>query len=355
MICYNFSMPRKLIYSLLGFWILSLGFSTHAATPEAHSALAQRLTRLCASYEAKVGVTFIDLRSGRELSINGDRPFLAASVAKVPVMAAAFHLADRGELDLQKKLRFREKDKLGGSGILQWMRGGTSYTRWNLARMMIVLSDNTATRLLVNDLGLPAVNAYINSSGLLQTSIVDPTMLNEPPAVSLNKTSPRDMARLLAMIGHSQGFSPQSKKEMLSFMRNQRYRWGIWRGVPPGTVVADKTGNIEGVLNDAGIVFTKQGNYILSVFTNGFKKQRDARLFINRVSQACYEEFTGQKLSLQPSVKSKRRSGRYARVSNRKLRLSRRRSPAPRHYRAVAPRLSRPGIRASKPLKGSSL
>jgi beta-lactamase class A len=319
-----------------------LGFVSQAATLEANG-LAARLTALCASYEAKVGVAFIDLRNGEGFAINGSQTFPAASVAKLPVMAAAFHLSDLGRLDLQGKLVFREEDKLGGSGILQWMRGGAAYTRWNLARMMIVLSDNTATCLLVNDLGLPAVNGYIKTVGLQQTEIVDPTMLNEPPSTALNMTTPLDMAHLLALIARSQGFSPQSKKEMLSFMRNQRYRWGIWRGVPAGTVVADKTGNIDGVLNDAGIVYTKHGNYIISIFTNGFKKQRDARLFINQVSRAAYEEFTGEKvydpkpvkrkpakkklnakrkLSRRPFAKSKQPQGRSGRLSGRKSRTS---------------------------------
>ena len=121
---------KKLIITFVALLLCTRSF---AAALDVNSSLAQRLTKLCATYEAKVGVAFIDLRSGAEFSINGDLPFMAASVAKVPVMAAAFHFSDLGRYDLQQKLPFREEDKLGGSGILQWMRGGTSYTRWNLA------------------------------------------------------------------------------------------------------------------------------------------------------------------------------------------------------------------------------
>jgi beta-lactamase class A len=321
-------MRKRALIIIVALIVCGRGF---AATLEADSGLALRLTKLCASYEAKVGVAFIDLRSGDEFAINGRQQFMAASVAKVPVMAAAFHLSDLGRIDLQKKIIFREEDKLGGSGVLQWMRGGTAYTLWNLARMMIVLSDNTATRLLVNDLGLPAVNGYLKASGLQQTVIVDPTMLNEPPAGSINKTTPLDMAHLLAMISRSQGFSSQSKKEMISFMRNQRYRWGIWRGVPAGTVVADKTGNVDGVLNDAGIVYTKHGNFIISIFTSGFTKQHDARLFINQVSRAAYEEFTGEKVyDPQPA---KRKLARKKVSAKRRPLLQRQHRARPRHAR----------------------
>ncbi|MDD5594602.1 MAG: class A beta-lactamase-related serine hydrolase [Candidatus Margulisbacteria bacterium] len=291
--------------------VLLLCRAVQAALPAVDNSLFNRLEKLAAPHGQAVGLAFIDLKTGQELSINGSQEFPAASVAKVPVMAAAFHLSDLGQVDLQKKIRFRNEDKLGGSGVLQWLKGGTSYTIWNLVRMMIVLSDNTATRLVVNTLGLPTVNEYIKSLGLAETLIVDNTMLNEPPALNINKTSPLDLAHLLVKIYRAQGFTTQSKNEMLSFMRNQRYRWGIWRGVPPGTVVADKTGNVDGVLNDVGIVYTKQGNYVLSVFTNGFKKQREARIFINEVSRACYEEFTGETVSDPLPAKKKIVRKRY--------------------------------------------
>ena len=127
-------------------------------------------------------------------------------------------------------------------------------------------------------------------------------MLVEPPAVENNLTSPLDMAILMQKIYLQEGFSLSADKEMISFMRNQRYHWGLWRGVSPGTVIANKTGNLEGILNDVGIVYTKKGDYILSVFTQGFKKQREARLIINNISKIAYEEFTGEKLA-EPKTK----------------------------------------------------
>jgi beta-lactamase class A len=208
---------------------------------------------------------------------------------------------------------------------------------------MIVLSDNTATKLLVDCIGMPQINTYLKNAGIEDSAITDPTMLKEPPAFDNNRTTPLDMARLLKKIYHGEGFSLRGKKEMLSFMRQQRYRWGLWRGVPPGTVIADKTGNLEGILNDVGIVHTKQGNYILSVFTHGFKKQRDARRFINELSRAAYEEYTGEKviqkqakskktkkitkrrLRHRPSVKYQRRSGHRGAASGHKSRTYRRR------------------------------
>lgn len=306
--------------------------------------LNQKILNLTSPYPNKIGFAFFDLKSGCQLSQNGSQEFPAASVAKVPVMAAAYYLADLGKLNLDKKIKFHESDKLGGSGILQWIKGGKIYTLRNLIRLMIVLSDNTATKLVVDAIGTPEINSYLHSIGLYNTIIADPSMLVEPPANNNNLTSPHDMNTLIAKIYFSDGFSAAARQEMLGYMANQRYRWGIWRGVAPGTIVADKTGNLAGILNDIGIVFTKKGDYLLSVFTRDFTRQREARIIINEISRLIFEECTGtkvvfpkkikrkyvkkriyrkktitkQRLRRRPSVKSRQRLGRRGAVSSRR-------------------------------------
>jgi beta-lactamase class A len=231
-------------------------------------------------------------------------------------------------LDLGGKIVFKESDKVGGSGVLQWMRPGKAYTLRNLCRLMIVLSDNTATRMLVDHIGQKRINNYLAGVGLPHTVVMDPTMLREPPASGINQTTPAEMAYLIVQIKEGHGFSKKSSAEMLSYMKNQRYRWGIWRGVAPGTMVADKTGNLERIFNDAGLVYTRSGNYVLSVFTQGLKK-RPARELINQISRIAYEEYTGEKvipakktikrkLSRRPSAKYRPPSGRRGAVSGRK-------------------------------------
>ena len=328
--CYN-QKVKKIVLAI----ILTALYAASALAD-----LQQKLERLAATTEGQVSIAFLDLKSSQEVSVNGDQPLPAASVAKVPVMCAAFHLADSGKLDLQRRLKFRESDKLEGAGVLRWMKAGQEYTLWNLVRLMITLSDNSATRLVVNTVGLPAIESYIKSSGLKQTRVIDPTMLVEPPALNNNLTSASDMARQLVLIHNCRGFSKTSAKQMIAWLNYQRYRWGIWRGVPPGTYVANKTGHLDGVLNDVGLVYTKKGTYALAVLTAGFKNNSHARQLINDISRTVYEEYTGErvarpeakgqrpkvikrKLSRRPSAKSKRRSGRSGRPSYHKSRLSR--------------------------------
>ncbi|MFA4844648.1 MAG: serine hydrolase [Candidatus Margulisiibacteriota bacterium] len=295
----------------------------------ARADLAARVQRLTAPYGNKVGFTFLDLKSGRQLSVNGSREYPAASVAKVPVMACALHLSDLGQLNLKKKVLFRESDKLEGAGVLRWIPAGQEYTLWNLLRLMITLSDNTATRLAVLSVGTTEINSYVKELGLRQTRVIDPTMLVEPPATNNNLTTPDEMAKVVAAIYCRRGFTKGAAKQMITWMNYQRYRWGIWRGVPPGTYVANKTGQLEGILNDVGIVYTKKGDYILSIFTWGFPKVREARILINELSRAAYEEYTGEKvLDPRPAKRAAivRRNGRPVKKTALKRRAFKKRT-----------------------------
>ena len=302
------------------------------------NSLVSKINQLTATREANVGMAFIDLKTGWQFSVNGTTEFPTASVIKLAVLATSYHLSELGELDLGEKLTMKESDRLGGSGVLQWMKAGRAYTIWNLNRMMIVLSDNIATKMLVDRIGMTQINNYLREIDVKQTALVDHTMLNEPPSAEVNMSTPLDMAYLVQRIKEAHGYSLNSSKEMLSFMRNQRYHWGIWRGVAPGTIVADKTGNLDYILNDVGIVYSKAGNYILSIFTRNMKKH-EARVLINEISRICYEEYTGEKvqravkvvkakkarkviikrkLLRRPSVKYRPRSGHRGAASSRK-------------------------------------
>ncbi|OGC32970.1 hypothetical protein A2311_05440 [candidate division WOR-1 bacterium RIFOXYB2_FULL_48_7] len=326
----------------LKFFIGLLAWNVFCQTAWSYDPLAlqAKLNHQLAPFKHKVGVAFIDLKTGDILQVNGSMEFPAASVAKVPVMAAAYHLVELKQLNLAEKLKLRKEDKVGGSGYLQWMKPGTVMSLKDLIGLMIMRSDNTATKMLVDRIGLGNINQYLQANDIKNTVLNDHTMLVEPPSNNNNRTCPLDMAYLTLKIQESYGFDKDSSQEMLYFMKNQRYRWGIWRGVPPGTIVADKTGNLTGILNDVGVVYTKAGNYVLAIFTRNFPKKREGRKIINDVSRLVYEEYTGEKvptpevktkkrlkrkiiakrkLSRRPSVKSRRLKGHSGRTSGHKL------------------------------------
>lgn len=308
--------------------ILGALSSQAALNPASEQRIIERVNKLAAFHGKKIGVAILDVKSNWQFAVNGTMEFPAASVAKVPVMMTAYHLADLKEFDLDQKVVYKPSDKLGGAGVLQWMPPGKVFTIRHLMLYMIEVSDNTATKIVAETLGLDKIKAYLRQINITQTRVTDPTMLKERPAADVNLTTPLDMAHLMYRINNShQTFSPASAKEMLVYLKRQKYHWGIWRGVAPGTVVADKTGHVDGVLNDVGIVYTKSGAYILSVFTYGFTKKSQARIFINDISRAVFEEYTGtklptktikRKLSRRPSARSRRRTGRSGRPSDRR-------------------------------------
>ncbi|MBN2058032.1 MAG: serine hydrolase [Candidatus Saganbacteria bacterium] len=257
--------------------------------------LDKELHQLISAYPNQVGICFIDLESGRELQINGRWKFPAASIAKLPVMATVYHLSEINALDLDETIELQDEDKVGGSGLLRWIRTKRQYRLRDLARLMIVSSDNTASHMLVKRVGLENINAYMNNGlSLCSISITDPTMLLEPTSEAANTASPADTAYLLARIQDGPTFSSEARAEMLGYLKQQRYRWGLRRGLPAGTMVADKTGNHNKVMNNAGIIYSPAGDYILSVFTFGLEDKNAAQDLIRDISQLVYKIFTGE-------------------------------------------------------------
>ena len=298
------------------------------------SSLAINFTRLETNlhqkldkYGEKVGLVFIDCKTQTVISLNGDKTYVAASVIKLPIMAAVFKEYEQGKLLFADKVNVTKDMILPGSGVLQWLKPNT-YTLWNLTRMMISLSDNTATYIMADKLGLDKLNDYCRLLDLRSTVIRDKTALVEPPSQEVNMTSPLDMAYLLLKIYYREGFTEDSSKSMLAFMENQYYRWGICRPLPRGVKVANKTGNLDGVLNDVGIVFTPAGDYILSIFTQEFPKKREAREIINAVSAQIYETYqpgkiTAEQKKLKKVVKKKKVIKKIKKVTRKKKRKKR--------------------------------
>jgi len=284
---------KKLIFLL----ILALYLSSSAEAAN-FTNLETNLHNKLDKYGEKVGLVFIDCKTQTVISINGDKTFVAASVIKLPIMAAVFKEYEKGMLSFSEQVEVTKDMKLPGSGVLQWLKPN-SYTLWNLTRMMISISDNTATYIMADKLGLEKLNDYCRSLDLRSTVIRDKTALVEPPSGEVNVTSPLDMAYLLLKIYYRDGFTENSSKSMLAFMQNQYYRWGICRPLPRSVKVANKTGNLDGVLNDVGIVFTPAGDYILSIFTQGFPKKREARVIINAISAQVYETYQPGKIAAE--------------------------------------------------------
>ena len=284
------------------------------------SDIEQRVTALVAAFRGTIGVAATDLVSGEEIAVNADVRFPTASTIKVAVMVEAYQQAATGALTLDTTLALRDEDKVGGAGVLNGLHGGLTLTVRDLVHLMIVLSDNTATNLLVARLGTARVNERMASLGLANTKLFRPTFRDGRADVhpelerefGLGMTTPRDMARLMALIADGKLVSPEASAAMLATLRRQQDRAMIPRLLPQvdGLQVGNKTGTdaekhagADGVRRhvrgDVAIVTAPGLRYAIAILAREVEDTRsgvenEAVVTAARVSRLIYEHFVNR-------------------------------------------------------------
>lgn len=219
-------------------------------------------------YAGEVGLLITDL-TGRELyALNPDRVFPAASTIKVPLLVMALEAAQAGQLDLSARVTLRAQDRVPGSGVLHELGAGLALTWEDVLTLMVIVSDNTATNLLIERLGLERVARWLEARGLGSTRLIGPLQL--PPERrnaaqrrgERNRTSARDQVGLLAALARGELLDPAHTGLALSILERQQQRDLLGRHVPRGADgeplyrVASKSGELNGVHHDVGLLFT---------------------------------------------------------------------------------------------------
>ncbi len=251
---------------------------------------------------APLGFVFKDLNSGEVIHYHGDEPFPTASAYKIYILAELFRKVSAGECSLSDRLTLTEEIKSPGSGILQVVDGGASLTLKDYATLMMILSDNTATDVLFTFLGRDNIKKnVIDALELKHTKcdwgcnqLLDITMEKHGrtyeqmladnggvrPSYHNSKwfrceteendqTAPLEAAKILELLYRGQWVSPQASEGMLDIMKICRTNSRIPKNLPEDTVVAHKTGTIDRLCVDIGIVYAPKGDYILCLFYNG--------------------------------------------------------------------------------------
>jgi beta-lactamase class A len=234
-------------------------------------------------------VAFEDLSSGQRLLLNADDRTHAASLMKVPVMMTVFHLAERGELDLDRPVTVKNTfaSLIDGSpfqvefdpnGPLAAKAGKTESLR-ELVQLMIARSDNVATDLVMELAGAERVMELLGRLGIENVLVRRGVEDSKAYAAGLNnECSARGMLEVLIACRNSAFFGPQSRREMMAILGAQEMPSMIGRGIPvdSGAVVAHKTGSISWVEHDAGIVELAGGRaYGLVILTRDFGEARE--------------------------------------------------------------------------------
>ena len=239
-----------------------------------------------------LGVAIMDLTDGHTLLWHADDVFPTASSIKIAVLAELYRQAQEGKLKLTDLYTVRKEDDVPDSAIFNGLTYGvTQVTLRDLATMMIAVSDNSATNVLIDKVGIENVNAMLTSQGLKQTRLQRKMMdLNAAKQGRENIATPRELMTLLARIFEGKLLNREMTDaffKMLATSKNSPIR----RAVPEAVVSADKPGELEGVRNDSGLVFAQNRSFVISVMTTYDRDEDAANAVIERIAGAAYAMF----------------------------------------------------------------
>lgn len=218
----------------------------------------QPIERLVKELPGKIGVYAACPETGECWSKNPDMPLMAASVIKLTIMVEAFRQKEAGLLDFTQPETIQPRDKLPSCGALTYLHDGVTVTVGDLVTLMIILSDNTATNLLIDMLGMGNINRTIDTYGWTNTRLNRKLFQPELSRQGIeNYVSAWDMGKLLEGLLAGDIVSPEASRDMLGILRNQRLNGKLpfylhSRGIP----CAHKTGEDDSITHDVGIIFT---------------------------------------------------------------------------------------------------
>lgn len=250
--------------------------------------------------ELNPGVFIYDLDTTNYLSLNGENPFSAASTIKVPVLVAFFQDVEAGRIKLDDVLTMKENDIATGSGDMQFQPVGTEYTALETATKMIIISDNTATNMLIRKLGgAHALNRRFQSWGLTSTAIRNPL----PDLEGTNTTSPRDLVTLMTLVSYGELLSLRSRDQMLHIMERTQTNTLLPQGNGPGAQIAHKTGDIGSMVGDVGLVDMPNGKrYSITVLVQRPHNDSRAQELIRQIARKAYTTLeAGEELAPIPT------------------------------------------------------
>ncbi len=252
------------------------------------SGLADDLSRICGAEEAlgaTVSISALRLSDGLVYRRRADARLPSASVIKVGILGALYAAAERAELELDELRTFCERDRVPGSGVLNHLHAGLGVTLSDLAHLMITVSDNTASNMLIDRLGCAAVNEFLVGAGCRGSALGRKFYDFEARDRGLDNWAVADeFTGMLASLAGQAMISPVADEAVLAVMKKQQFTGRIPALLPEGTVVANKTGSITGICHDAGVIYTESERIVLSVFTQGVSSPAEAEGLIRRIA-----------------------------------------------------------------------
>jgi len=239
-----------------------------------------------------MGVAIVDLTDHRQYFLHADEVFPTASSIKIAVLTELYRQAQAGKLKLTDIYTLQASDLVPDSDIMNGLTPGvTKVTLRDVATMMVAVSDNAATNVLIDRVGMENVNAMLDSLGLthmrLRRKMMDLKAASEGRE---NVGTPHEFVVLLQDVYDGKVLNKAMTDDFFKMLSTHKDSW-IPRDLPEGLKVADKPGALEGVRNDSGVVFVANRPYALSVMTSYLRKERDGEDAISRISLDAYRMF----------------------------------------------------------------
>jgi beta-lactamase class A len=235
------------------------------------------LQELIDSLPGRYAVFAKNLVNNKTFDYHANETFPSASVIKIPILMELYRRVEESHLSLDHLLLMGKEDQVGGSGVLKDLTPATEYSLRDLATLMITVSDNTATNLLIDYLGVDNINATIRHLGAQNTELI--RKLQRVPAEQhsrVNHTCAYDMALLMEKLATGTATSLAVSEEMVSLLSRCQGPVSIAKAPadPPfvgknDVLIAHKTGSLSEACHDVGIVYSPQINYIAAILSEG--------------------------------------------------------------------------------------
>jgi beta-lactamase class A len=239
-----------------------------------------------------MGLAVKDLTSGETFFTHGDEIMPQASSIKIAVLADLYLQAQQGKLKLTDEYVVRKEDLVDGSDIMLGLTPGvTRLTLRDLATMMVAVSDNSATNVLIGRVGMENVNAMLDGLGLHATRLRRQMMdLKAAGEGRENVSTPREMMTLLETIYRGKLLNKEITADFIKVLSTHKES-SLLQGLPDDAVAASKPGELEAVRNDSGIIFVKNRPYILCVMTTYLKDEKEGAATIRKITALTYSYF----------------------------------------------------------------
>src|SRR5438876_1402164 len=268
--------------------------------------LEARLVPLVQEHKGKVAIAVKHLRNGVGFYLQADEPMPTASLIKLAVMIEVYQQAAEGKIKLSDLVTLHNADKVPGSGILtEHFSDGASFSLRDTVRLMIAFSDNTATNLVLDKIGIGATTQRMDAWGYPNTRINAKSFRGDTTSIApdrtkrfgLGSTTAREMVLILEKLEAGKLVNPEGCKEMLEHLKKCNDQDKFTRLLPAKIVVAHKTGSVSDIRTDAGILYSPSGPVALCVLTEknedqSWRPDNAGNVLCAKVAKKVYDYFS---------------------------------------------------------------